>query len=1181
VRRPGLTRVNSSILRDCCVRLDGYNDYGRLILTPAARLAFGCEVRLNSFPAAEVTLISRGFGTGASRYLQISYDPTSGNGVWRCRAYDATAGALRNVTISDGDTARSQVSANRHIELTTDSGGTATFAVKDGTGSSIGSTTFTWASTVATGAGVSDWFIGNNSTDGIAAPAEGDSSHGPFSLAVMRFGDGTDSAELAACQVVGRELYAVTTENSGLDGYFKLNEGWGAQSSSSQLTTTKILWGRQTPEWVTDPTRVFGSAGLRFNGDEGHVFWDATNFGTHTFTSTATGAKKWLLTFLFVPRMDQSEATVRNQTVLWTGTGATNPAPIGVRVASDNLVIDYYNGALTSITIPTALSTYVNKRIRVQVSYNDLATDSIFCIAKIEGVTPSSFASGNPGATNPTCSSTWTIGRNLSSATYPFTYNTRTAFCEIDDVCLFKDYDPNAGNGPQIPASLAMREATDQTVYNGGNGMFSSSIQLVAGLRLNEGGGNYLNTIGSKTSTAYLWPEEEDGVLWDTDLVDPDVPAEIDLIYNYRVFGASGTLTRKKLVVIGGAILTMTDAGVVQYVGTIKKRSNGTASKVSVAQYASSVFLARENGDRPIRFDGTTTNLTGIRAPLLAPVVTGATSGGALADGTYTVYFTYRNSTTGSESNPSPYGTVVISGGGGAGRIDAVVLQRAGDPQVNQRRIYVTAVGGGANSTAYLSATVDDNTTTNYTTDITAVGVLSGVTLEYTDNEEAPVGSMVRVFKDMLVVAGDPVYPTRSFPSIVGSPTAFNQTTRYIDADLDSGHVITGLGVIANNLAVMFSDGLRLYAATGDTTNPLIPVYESLDAGPVGSRAFVETASGIFYVGERSAFLWTGSGVQDLANPAGFDRPSIRYTWENHLDGTVLDRSVVAFGSAKSTVYFAVPATNGIRTLVDEQPGNDMVLTLDLTQGVWSKWWMDSEFIAEIENADDLGTIYVGAYGFISYLDESARFDGATTGTPADHLNIVLSTSGKTATITTSPYGSTNLKGMLVYHYLAAAQTTSVYRIMRNTASTLVLNAAISISDPSGGDYLIPGGIPWFADFFADFGNPLTLKRLRWVKSACVSRATFSSNLIVAIGTDVLARRANDLSTFPLTYSHQTTPTTTPDVFIAGHCRTVLVRFSDGPVGVTVTTGAIPFPSYGSRFDIVEFQIEAEEVAAR
>jgi len=1172
IRRPGQTRVNTSILRDCCVKLDGYNDYGRITgLTPATRLAIGVECRLNAFPSAEVTLLSRGFGTGASRYLQISYDPTSGNGVWRFRAYDATAATLRNVTVSDGDAAHSQVRVNRHIELITSGAGTASIAVKDGSGNSIGTTSFTWATTVATGTGVADWFIGVDTTDGINVPADGDSSHGPFALAVLRFGDGSVAAEAAACQVVGRELYETTTEYSGLDAYFKLNEGWGAQSSAFS-TSHKVTWGRQLPEWVTDSTKVFGTAGLRFNGDNGHVYWDATNFGTHTFTSTATGFKRWLLTFVYVPRLGQGETTVRNQTLLWSGTGSTNPSPIGVRVSADNIVVDYYNGALTSATIALALSTYANTRIRILIQYNDLATDSILCTAQVEGTVTATSTTINPGGTNPTCSSSWTIGRNLSATTYPFTYNTRSAYGIIDDVCLFKDYDPNAGNGPYVPFSFAFREATDQTVFNA-NGIVSSSVQLVAALRFNEGAGNRLTAIGRQSSTAYLWPEEEDGVLWDTDLADPEVPAAIDRIFDYKAFQSNGQLIRRKLIVLGGAIATMTDAGVVTYVGTIKKRSDGTEAKVTVAQYGSTLFLARENGDRPLRFDGSTCYRAGIHAPLLAPVVTGASSGGALADGTYTVYYTFRNSTTGIESNPSSAGTVVISGGGGAGRIDAIVIQRSGDPQTNQRRIYVTAANGGSGATAYLSATVEDNTTTNYTTDITAVGTTSGVTLEYTENQEAPIGSLVRVFKDQLIVAGHPVYPTRWFYSTAGTPTAFDQTTKYVDADLDQGDPIRALAVISNNLAVMFRDGLRLYSYTGDVSNPYIQSYESLDAGPAGGCALIETALGTFYAGERGAYLFSGSGVQDLSNPDGVDRPSIRWSYENRVYGPNLKNVVACFQSSKGVAMFAVPLTDGPRSLTNESYGNDGAFVFDTTQGVWSRWWIDAEYIAECENTDDLPYVYIGNYGYVYRLNEDARCDGhALQATEA--VSSVQSYASSTITSSASSYTSA-LKGLRAYWNTVGGSTVYVGRITRSTINTITMKL---LTPPSAGDALSVGTIPWYADFIFDHGNPQKLKKAKWIKVATILRTA------IKVGKLQLSYVLNALQrSVTYTSADQVTLTDTNDVSVGGQYRVFRVRLGEVPPnsGTFVPTTPVPFPNDGPRWDIGHIQFEAEELGAR
>lgn len=75
------------------------------------------------------------------------------------------------------------------------------------------------------------------------------------------------------------------------------------------------------------------------------------------------------------------------------------------------------------------------------------------------------------------------------------------------------------------------------------------------------------------------------------------------------------------------------------------------------------------------------------------------------------------------------------------------------------------------NSNFYLAATVEDNTTTTWGTDIGSVNTSAASLTTTGENEEPPASSIVKVFKDRLFVAGNPQSPTRVYWSKAGSLT--------------------------------------------------------------------------------------------------------------------------------------------------------------------------------------------------------------------------------------------------------------------------------------------------------------------------------------------------------------------------------------------------------------------------
>ena len=1184
--RPGFTRLNTTAFKDCAVVLDGYNDFGQIVgMTSFGATdvpAFAVEIKLMQMPVAAVTVLARGSGGGSSQFLKLTYDPTvNGNlGGWVCAAYDATNTTYRTITVNDGDAAKSHVGSPRHLEFYRSATGpdTYTFRVRDGSGTEIGSGTARIDSWVTT---TQNWFIGCQPTSGTVAPAAGDSSYASIALAGLRFYNGASATVVTEVQITGREQRSYTGELATALEYFPITEGTGNISDSTATNTAgaEIHWGANTPAWVTDASLCVGTSALRFYGEDGEVIWRmASGSGTTIFTDNATGFRKWLVSFVYVPLLAPGQNDLRARTLLWWGTSATVPAPLGITVnATNQIVITYRDGSATqTTTLSTSLLPYVGKRVRINVSYNDQTADTITLVLHPEGVTSSFPATTlSVNATDPSSiSDDLCIGRLCTSFTYPYTFNDQSLYGIIDDVVIFKDQNPAASPGPVVlpPNNLSPTptEVTISNVVSGGTPFFpSNQIQLMAGLRLNDGDGNNLTTIGSLTSSAYLFPERDDGLWWTNGWITLADPPEIDLVAEYSRVGPLGALNREYLVLCGGGLWGYdVESGAINARGFIPKGRG----KASYTQYGSIAYIGRSNGYRPFRVDGLSCYELGIRAPILAPSVNQTTGGSLTLLATYQVYYTFRNPQTGVESNPSPVSSITLTGSNNA--ITVTLLQRSSERQVGQRRIYVSAANAAAGSTMYLSATVEENRTTSGSPVVTVTALGTTPTLEYTDNKEAPTGSLVRVYKDRLWVAGVPLYPTRAYYSAIGNQEAFNQTTDYVDFDQNSGDPIIGLGNLQDFLTVHLRDGRSLVTSTGDTTTPFLIYRRSSSTGAVAHNAIVEvdqpttlfdSKQGLqFAVADDKIYTWDGSGTDNITSPAGFDRPSIEYTFREKLNRDYTHLWTACENPLRRQVLFGVSETADTRVRA--------ILVYDQAQGIWSRWRMDAEFLAKVDDANNVPAVVFGSHGYLCMLT-----DGTADGLPSVVIRTVASTTLFAFTVSGAAMTAGAYSGLL--GCLVTSARVYEFRCIYNSTTTFYFEQIGGASGGTLGDALVIGGFPLFIDFVVDWGSVLPLKRLRWLKAA--GYAPSATTLAFSYQADVLNRRTT--ITGATTVEGTLSPTTPViDTVIGGLARMIYLRVSPNALSIYAgTSDQVAYPVLSVSWYFTELDLEAEIVEAR
>jgi len=1154
-RRKGFTRTHASMLRDCSARLDGVNDYIRLAdiddFDFASRGYIGIVCVLRQFPTGEMTVVSRGTGTGSSRFCQISYDSTinANLGGWRLRVYDSTAASLQNVTLNDGDGSASPVDEFRFIEVIySGAGDVYTFRIVDEDGAVITSTPITvqtWLSST------DDWVIGAN------AGAEFFQGN----VAEFRLFDGADAPSFAGAGT--RELAPI--ESAQCLGYWKLNDGNGSSVLSSEGNSYRGVVGGEGPEWNSTPGEFIGRTSLEFLGEEGHIHWVSDpNF---IFTSTAIGIRAWALSLLLVPRLAPGETSVRDQIIFWAGNNATTPFPLGLRVVSDDLQVDYLDG--TSVKTAAAgltLSSYVNQRMRVVVGTYQTSGAAEFInitvVPESTGLTIANVFTATDNADPSAIAANWSIGRLVTNYTFPQTTSGQSAYCVIDDVAFFKDTTAGALYGQVVTfvgrQPLAFQEQSRLSSFQSG----VRSFQNCSSLPLDDGYGNVLETTGSRPSLATLYPEEENGIIWGIGLVEPYEPPEGQMLFQYDRLDGTGATQRTTLAISGTTLYEVDEEAnlAIPRAGNLHKGGRWT-----VTQYASTIYLSSRNGKRPRKWSGDYVDWVGIRAPFQTPVVaTAATTGGSLLDGTYALYVTYRNAETGVESNPSPVANITIAAGTGTAALNSVLIPVSTDPQVNQRRIWMTLVGGTAGAVAYLVASIDDNITTAYTTGILQVAG-TAATMTYTDNDIPPGGAVVKVFKDRLWVGGAPEYPTRAYFSAPGALDSFNQTTDFVDVDLDSGDAINALETLRDTLIAHFGDGRVAITGSGATADPFYVSFLSKDTGAVGPLAVREFESSHIYVSETDIVLWDGTNSFNVSSPQEADRPSIQRTVREDMDRTRKRDIGLAVHTLKTQIWITYAEMGSSR--------NDRVLVFNYDQGVWSKYDLEMDVISEIEDTNDTPHLYGISNGFVVKLDDGV-WDGHTDPTAS---GVLLGThSVQLLQDTTKAWAVNAFRGLKVYLFSVAMNRVYEGKISSNSATALTLYEALPAT-PANGDAYVIGPVRWYADFNMNFGSPMANFRLKWVKLRGESRSD-SSVVRLSIEPNV------GTQTMPLENHVDYYRTwASGDVFqlipVGGVGRNWRIRI--GESGITGVTSPDVIPSVLSDLDIHWIEVEGTELAAK
>ena len=268
----------------------------------------------------------------------------------------------------------------------------------------------------------------------------------------------------------------------------------------------------------------------------------------------------------------------------------------------------------------------------------------------------------------------------------------------------------------------------------------------------------------------------------------------------------------------------------------------------------------------------------------------------------------------------------------------------------------------------------------------------------------------------------------------------------------------------------------------------------------------------------------------------------------------------------------------------DSNARNGTILVFDYSQGVWSKYLMDMDVIAEIEDENDDPTMYGISWGHVCRLD-TGDFDGhglvftvAAGAATGEHSTTTLQDPDHGGSWTVDFF-----KGMYCTWYDVSTSEQHRSLIASNDGNTLTF---YDIQRDANGDAVSPansdpfgiGAVEFWAEFNLNFGNAFRNVRLKWVEARGSSDS--SSNIFrVAAEPDVVAATmpftgatlANSEDTWATTETYKRLP-------VGGIGRNWRVRIGDTGLDAR-TTSAFP-PSIYGRIKINELLISGVELRA-
>ncbi len=274
-------------------------------------------------------------------------------------------------------------------------------------------------------------------------------------------------------------------------------------------------------------------------------------------------------------------------------------------------------------------------------------------------------------------------------------------------------------------------------------------------------------------------------------------------------------------------------------------------------QYKDIGYAIRRNctGMRRISGGGTNFDVAGIPAPLTNAVIADA-GVGAIEAGNVYGYYTFYNTNTGAESNPSPVSALLAHAANQV--IQWTSVDVSTDIQVNARRLYRTTPGAAPNAPALFVGQINNNTATTFTENVTIAAM--GDPMMTVENGLPPVlGEIMELHLERLFISDG----TDIFFSEFGLPESFDPTN-VISIRPDDGHEMRALHSFSDKLIAGKTN--QVYGITGTGAEDFDVGVITEDYGCYSHHSMKSAGGSLFWFAGNTFCRSSGAGAVSIAD---------------------------------------------------------------------------------------------------------------------------------------------------------------------------------------------------------------------------------------------------------------------------------------------------------------------------
>uniref|UniRef100_A0A6M3J6V3 Putative tail collar domain protein n=1 Tax=viral metagenome TaxID=1070528 RepID=A0A6M3J6V3_9ZZZZ len=309
---------------------------------------------------------------------------------------------------------------------------------------------------------------------------------------------------------------------------------------------------------------------------------------------------------------------------------------------------------------------------------------------------------------------------------------------------------------------------------------------------------------------------------------------------------------------------------------------------------SSSTFVYVTDGTTMLADNGTTSTTWGIDPPEAAPNIQISAGLGRLTAGAYRYMYTYYDSTTGAESDPSPICAALTASTNDAMIVSDVRVST--NSRVTSRRIYRTLTSGGV---YYLLAIISDNTTTTFIDTLSDDDLTTEATM---DQGVPPTVRIVFPYKGMLLLAGDDNYPNRVWYTIKDKPDSV-PSTYYAEVGTSEDKI---MNVASLEGMVHFIRKGGVSVLYGETYDTLKPADTLAHVGTYAKWSVATGPDGIYYLADSGVYRFNGKTAVNVSEPIGMCFGKTPSTWYDIVDKpTAMNSSIGCF--LEGVYYLIVP----------------------------------------------------------------------------------------------------------------------------------------------------------------------------------------------------------------------------------------------------------------------------------